>query len=397
MKRYKLAFLASHPVQYMAPLFRFISEQPDIDLTVIYCSDHGVNASVDRDFGSRIDWGVDVLSGYKSVTLKNRSPFDSVFTVPFGLINPGVTGLLRRERFDALIVHGWHYLTHWLAFLASVSSGTPLFIRSEMPLNQESRKPAWKRAIKRAIFYRLFGMASGLLAIGEQNRRFYSFYGADPGRIFDMPYAVDNEFFLRERSRLDGHRTDELRSGMGIGSDDCVILFSGKLIDKKRPMDLLKAYSSVRGENKALIFMGDGALRRDLEEFAYEKRLDKVFFTGFKQQTELAGIFALSDIFVLPSGMGETWGLVVNEALCFGLPVVISDLPGSGYDLVRDNWNGLVYETGDIRALERALGGLIADPEKRKTFGENSLSRITDWDFKADVKGIRAALESIGR
>ncbi|MBD3296739.1 MAG: glycosyltransferase [Candidatus Omnitrophica bacterium] len=395
MGKYKLAFLVSHPVQYMAPLFRLISRQEDIDLTVIYCSDHGVTPSVDRDFGSRVDWGVEVLEGYESVILKNHSPFDSVFAVPFGLINAGIAGFIRRGRFDALIVHGWHYLTHWLAFLASWSSGTPLFIRSEMPLNQELAKPFWKIKLKGAVLSPLFNKASGFFAIGEQNHGFYTFYGADPGKIYEMPYAVDNEFFLRERSLLDKKRIDELRSRMGIDPDDCVILFSGKLIDKKRPGDLLKAYGSISADNKALIFMGDGALRQELEDVAGKERLSKVFFTGFRQQTELAEFFTLSDVFVLPSGAGETWGLVVNEALCFGLPVVISDLPGSGYDLVRHDWNGYVYKTGDIDTLERVLSELVADPAKRKRFGENSLSRIIDWDFKADVSAIRAALNSL--
>lgn len=392
-KSHKIAFLISHPIQYNSPLFRKIAEEPDVDLTVLYCSDESLKGMQDKGFGREVKWDIDLLGGYKYKFLKNHSPVKSIFRPPLGLINLGVVREIRKGRYDAVIVHGWHYVTNWLAFLSAFTSGVPVFLRSESPYNQEKLKPDWKLKIKKVLFLFLFGWIKAFLAIGIENKRFYQYYGVPESKIYFMPYAVDNERF-QEGAAEQRAKGIEHRVNMGISEEDVVILFCGKLIRKKRPMDLLRAYEMIDLEKKTLVFAGGGELRRDLELYCSDKGLRNVHFTGFINQSELPAYYSMSDVFVLPSGVGETWGLVVNEAMNFSIPLVVSDVPGCSKDLVGHGENGFIYKEGDIGMLAGYLSRLLVDPGLRKNMGEKSLGFIKNYTYKNDIIGIRKALDA---
>ena len=136
-------------------------------------------------------------------------------------------------------------------------------------------------------------------------------------------------------------------------------------------------------------------MRLELEKYIKENNLRNVHFVGFKNQTELPQYYAMADIFVLPSGIGETWGLVVNEAMCFGLPVIISDMVGCGKDLVKHGENGYIFPLGDVEKLAEYLADLIKNSKKRKLFGKKSFEIIQDYSHKKDIEGILKALENI--
>jgi glycosyltransferase involved in cell wall biosynthesis len=160
-------------------------------------------------------------------------------------------------------------------------------------------------------------------------------------------------------------------------------------------MDLLKAYETIAKKHQvALVYVGDGELRQSLEQYARDKGLSQVHFAGFQNQTEIPRYFALADIFVLPS-IRESWGLVVNEALCFGLPVVISNQVGAADDLVRDNVNGFIFEAANPAALAEKLDRILADDALRERMGEASKNLIAGWDMQEDVRGILSGLKQI--
>ena len=192
-------------------------------------------------------------------------------------------------------------------------------------------------------------------------------------------------------------RIYEFRKELGINEEAIVILFMGKLIEKKRPLDLLKAYEFLNSKfhilNSSLLFVGDGVLRLELEKYVKDNNLKNVYFAGFKNQTELPKYYTLADILVLPSGAGETWGLAVNEAMCFSLPIIVSDVVGCGPDLVKNNDNGFIFPVGDVGSLASCLKDLIDDSAKRKSFGEKSLGIIKQYTFEKDIEGILTALK----
>ena len=306
-------------------------------------------------------------------------------------MNFNITSELRKNKYDAIIVHGWHYFTYWLAFLAAPKR-TRIFLHSEPPLNQELLKPKWKSWFKKMVMGILFRKVSRFLAIGTQNKAFYKYYGAKDEKIFLTPYAVDNGRLAKNYKKLKSKK-EEIKKELSIPSEKTVILFNGKLIEKKRPIDLLKAYEKVKTDKKTLIFVGDGKLRNSLENYTNKRGLRKVYFVGFKNQTELPKYYAMADILVLPSGVGETWGVVVNEAMCFNLPIVVSDLVGCGKDLVIHGKNGFIFKTGDVEELANYLEKLINDSNLRKEMGDESFEIIKNWDYQADIKAILKALE----
>jgi glycosyltransferase involved in cell wall biosynthesis len=342
-----------------------------------------------------VKWDIPLLEGYNYKFLKNYSPRPSIFAGFFGLINPAIINELRKEKYDALIVHGWHYLTHILAILSAKLYGIKILMRGDNPLNQEFRKPYYKILIKKIILKNfLFRLIDSFLYVGHENKMFYNFYGVLEGKLFFVPYAVENERFVKSYEGLVKNK-GELKNEIGIPQDKVVILFSGKLIDKKRPLDLLMAYERLQFENKVLVFVGDGYLRNNLEEYVKKKNLKDVHFLGFKNQTELPKYYVASDIFVLPSSVGETWGLVVNEAMCFHLPVIVSDMVGCAKDLVRHGENGFVYPVGDVDKLAEYLKKLLEDENLRKSMGENSFQIINKWNYNASINGVVTALEAI--
>ncbi|MBI5401681.1 glycosyltransferase family 4 protein [Candidatus Wolfebacteria bacterium] len=397
MKKYKLAILTSHPIQYQTPLFKKISENSEIDLLVYFNWDFGIGKnSYDAEFGQKIKWDIPLLNGYKYKFLKNFSLMSS--SGFWGQINFGIINELRKNKYDAVLIFGWNSFTNWLAFLTAFIFKIPVMLRGENPLNQELLKSKWKIKIKRIILGSLFKHISYFLYIGEENKKFYKYYGVPEKKLIFVPYAIDNERFMKAGKSL-GTQRELLRNKIGIGDNDIIILFVGKLIGKKCPMDLLKAYHKLTTYNLQLtthlIFVGDGALRPELEKYCKENNLESVHFTGFKNQTELPEYYAMSDIFVLPSGEGETWGLVVNEAMCFGLPVIVSDRVGCGPDLVKQEENGYIFPIGNIEELAKKLE-VVFDKIKMKKFGEKSLNIINNYNYEDDIKSILDVLLLIG-
>ena len=351
-ERFKLAVLASHPIQYQAPMFRALAKEKEIDLIVFFCSNWGLNEYHDKGFGKNFKWDIPLLGEYPHEFLPNINllPNPSKF---FGLINPSIICKLSTKTFDAVWVYGWASFTNWLAMLSAFAFNIPVLLRGDSNLLQQVGPV--KTWLKEKIFKMLFKKISAFLAIGKYNADFYEYYGVPKEKIFLIPYTVDNDFFI-SRARELILRKSELRKKHGLPLDLPPILFSGKLVSQKRPMDLLKAYAEVKKQIKAsLVFVGDGLLRKELETFTKDNNLQHVYFVGFKNQSELPELYAMSDIFVLPSEF-EPWGLVVNEAMCFGLPIIVSDKVGAGGDLVKDGENGFIYPSGDIKRLTEILG-----------------------------------------
>lgn len=391
MITYKVAFILSHPIQYFSPLFREIAKHPQIDLMVYYCSDETIKTGKDVEFGVEVKWDIPLLDGYKYKFLKNHSPLATIFKPPLGLINLGIMREIKKNRYDAIIVHGWNYITYLLAYMTAILNRIPIFIRAESPLSQELIKPKWKIFIKKILLGGLFKHVASFLAIGTENKQFYKFHNVTDNRIFHTPYAVENGRFIESYDELILLK-DELKKELGIPPDKIVILFSGKLIGRKRPMDLLLAYKKANSENKALVYLGDGYLRKSLEEFVKEEKLKNVYFFGFKNQIEIPKHYIIADIFVLPS-IVENWGLVVNEAMCFRLPVIVSDIVGCARDLVKSGENGFIYPVGDVDKLSEYLLKLLHNPELRRNLGKRSFEIVNKWSYEEDVRGIVSALE----
>ncbi|MFH0806315.1 MAG: glycosyltransferase family 4 protein [Candidatus Brennerbacteria bacterium] len=396
----KLAILINRAGPTNARLFRTLAEEPGVSLSVYYCSDVGVGKrDFDPGFNRAIDWGTDFLSGYRYRFLTNFLAFNKKNDA--WLLNPGIVWKLFSGDFDCVIVYGWNSPTQWLAFAAAAVRGIRILVWGENPLNQELAKRITTMVLlKRFILRRLFKNVDAFLYIGKQNKDFYRFFGVPEGKLFFTPYATDNARCEEAYRKLSPSR-DRVRASLGISEDSIAILFVGRLIHKKNPGDLLCAYEIlVRGVELSappptLIFVGDGVLRGQLEKEMKNRRISNVHFKGFKGKEDLYPYFIAADVFVLPSGIGETWGLVVNEAMCFGLPVIVPDIVGCAADLVHNGENGFTFSTGNVNALAEALKKLTENRELCRRFGERSRAIIAEYSQENDVKGIVGAVTNI--
>src|SRR5271156_3955373 len=267
--RYGVACLVSHPIQYQAPLFRYLAARPGIELTVFFLSDLSVRAYRDAGFGVNVKWDVPLLDGYRHEFLPRVGSGSGLsFWRPWTF---GLRARLRRGRFDALWVHGYAHRGCLAGIAAAKSLGIPVLLRGESNLLSET-DDTLKLGVKRLAMPAMLRTIDAMLAIGRLNREYYLHYGVKDGRIFLMPYAVDNEFFRTavERARP---RREALRAELGLNPGRAVILFASKMQPHKRAGDLLEAHARLSPDGVAepapyLVFAGDGEERARLESSA---------------------------------------------------------------------------------------------------------------------------------
>ena len=395
-RRLRLAYVVSHPIQYQAPLLRRLALEPDIELTVLFGSDLSTRAYHDEGFGVEVSWDTPLLSGYNFRFLPSlRDPGTVTATTPLS------RSLLRALRstdgspaFDAVWVHGYASLNALRAIAAAHWLGLPVLVRAESWLGDRPRTKA-KLLAKSALLHLLRPFIAANLPIGSHNADYWRTYFGREVPQFTVPYAVDNAFFA-ERAAQERQRLPELRKELELDPGRPVILFASKLQKRKGAADLLKAYGHLCGgetvaQRPYLVIVGDGEERSHLERLSEDGGLDGVRFVGFRNQTELPRFFALADVFVLPS-RHEPWGLIVNEAMAAGCPVVVSSEVGAAPDLISEGVEGFTFPAGDLAGLTQGLTRCFDGSTCLACMGVRAAQRMQRWDFEADIRGLRQAL-----
>lgn len=384
-----ISYYLSHPIQYFSPLFKEMSQE--FELQVYYLSDASIKGNTDKGFGRAIKWDIPLLEGYNHTFIKNYSWRKSLTNRIFDLINPGVFVSLVEDKSKIIIVNGWSYLSIlWVIFFSKLI-GKEVWLRAENPLNQELSKSKVILFIKKFLLkYFLFKIVDRFLYIGTENKKFFEFYGVSAAALVHTPYAVDNEFFAHQyKSR--SSKKEDIKKELDISQKN-VLLFVGKYIEKKRPMDLLLAFQRLHRTDVALVMVGEGQLRKQMEQYIAGEGIENVVLTGFVNQSEISKYYCVADIFVMCSGAGETWGLAVNEAMNFELPIVVSDTCGCASDLVANGKNGFIFREGDITGMTTAITPLIDSDDFRKDAGRESARRILSFSNQNIVSSIKQAL-----
>lgn len=395
-RRVRLTYLVSHPIQYQTPLLRRIAQEPDIDLKVLFGSDHSVRGYKDEGFGVGIKWDVPLLDGYRHVFLPKIRDKDSVS--PTSPINRGIVRQLRGGSgeipTDVLWVHGYASVNALHGMIAAKALGIPVLLRAESWLRDRDRS-GLKLALKHLFFSDLKGLVSGVLPIGTLNASYWRYYFGDEIPQFPMPYAVDNEYFA-ERARLAASSRAQLQKELSLDPARPVILFASKLQLRKHCDHLIAAYAKLSGSGMGephpyLVIVGDGDQRSELERQAAATGFASIRFCGFRNQSELPRFFDLASVFVLPS-RHEPWGLIVNEVMNAQRPVIVTDDVGCAPDLIQNGVTGAVVPVGDIEALTATLRQILDTPGRASAMGEHAARRVAGWSFEEDIAGLRRAL-----
>lgn len=386
----RLGLLATHPVQYHAPLYRALAQA--FDLEVFFAHRQGAFATADAGAGAAFEWDVPLLDGYAHRFLANRARAPGVSTF-WGTDTPELASVVARGRFDAFVVTGWYTRSLWQGLVACWRTGTPVLMRGDSHLVNPTS--ALRRAAKEVLYRAFIPRLDACLPAGQRSAAYFRHYGARADRVFVVPYSVDDELFARRTARLREDRAT-LRAQFGLHPDAQVFLFVGKLIPRKRLLDLVEATASLAARRPGVeaLVVGEGPSREEVEA-AITRTGVPVRMAGFLNQSRLPEAYAAADALVLPA-VHETWGLVVNEAMASGLPAVVSDVVGCAPDLVEPGRTGETFPTGDVNALAAAMERVLSyagTPALREALGEKMRANST----AAAVQSVQRAVEAVAR
>lgn len=389
--RVKLAVLTTHAIQYHAGWFRALAAHPEIDLEVLYCHRASPKEQAEAGFGVEFDWDVSLLDDYSYRFLTNvaREPGISRFN---GLDTPEIKDILALERFDAVMINGWHYRSAWQTMRACWKLKTPVMMRSDSHLH--SQRSLVKQLGKRPFYYWFISKLDACLPVGEWSKDYFLHYGAKPDRLFIVPHVVDTDYFASESARLMRQRAT-LQAQWGLDDSRTVFLFAGKFTEIKRPLDFVNAIAeaTLKGARVAGLMVGDGPLRSACEETVRDNDLP-IRFAGFLNQSRMAEAYVSTDALVLPS-TAETWGVVVNEAMACGRPCFVSDGVGSGPDMVRRNETGASFSVGDTKALGLMLSEFAANKKQMRWMSVRAEEQAQKYTLRVAVECTVRALEAV--
>ncbi|GAA3975260.1 glycosyltransferase family 4 protein [Mucilaginibacter dorajii] len=367
----RLAIITTHPIQYYAPVFKLLHEKQEISIKVFYTWGEKALEKFDPGFGKTIAWDIPVLEGYPYEWVKNTStkPGSHHFK---GIINPHLITQIEVWQADAILVFGWAYHSH-LKALRYFKNKIPVYFRGDSTL-LDTKKGI--KSVLRSLFLKwVYRHVDHAFYVGANNKAYFKKHGLKEWQLSFAPHAIDNERFAADRTT----EAVQLRKNLGIDPGDTLVLFAGKLEDKKSPGLLLDAFITLKAPKTHLLFVGNGILEIELKTNASKNH--NVHFMEFQNQSVMPVIYLACDLFCLPSkGPGETWGLAVNEAMAAGKPVLVSDKCGCAIDLVTNN-NGIIFNSENVEDLTLNLQKLLGDHSLLNKYGMESKALIKEWSF----------------
>jgi glycosyltransferase involved in cell wall biosynthesis len=320
---------------------------------VAYASDCSVRGHIDQEFGLKVAWDTPMLSGYANSVLNCESgvPLSGWGT----LTGEGVARLIRQLKPSAVLLTGFNYRFDLVAYLAARKQRIPVWLRCETQ-DHALRRSKVKAALRSIVYHIAYLAIDRVFYIGELNKMHYLRHAVAAPQLKPARYGTENRFEGMDKPEKAALR-EQGRNLAGIAADAFVIGFSGKLINKKNPdilYEMLEFLAPALRARTTIYFMGSGELFEELQQLAaiaWKRYGVGSYFSGFVNQSQLATHYLVMDIMVLPSRkMGETWGLVANEAMQAGCGVIVSDAVGCNKDF--STWERFrVFPEGDAKEL----------------------------------------------
>jgi glycosyltransferase involved in cell wall biosynthesis len=392
MNKTRLAVIVSHPIQHFVPYYRAIAADPAFDLCVFYCSRIGLESYFDHQMNSQIKWGMDMLGGYQSRFLDEAPQI--VTTGFFALDNPSMHRALAELRPEAALLFGYGSMSQLRALAYCRLNRVPALLMGDSELKR--RRPLAKRLVKEPVVRVLLHQFAAFLTAGHANEEYYESYGVGHERMFHAPFTIDEVLYRQARAER-AERRASLRNRLGIKPEAFVVATIGKVTESKRTHDMVEAAKRIREQRGAaspieFLIAGDGADRARMEKTAVELGLP-VHFLGFVNVDGLPDVYCASDVLAHPSEK-DAHPLVLSEAACIGLPIVVSDRVGAigATDIVQPDRNGLVFPCGDVGALTSNLLRLSDDPILFARMAAESLAVFQTQCLEQSLGGLKSAV-----
>ncbi|HWX85079.1 MAG TPA: glycosyltransferase family 4 protein [Xanthobacteraceae bacterium] len=386
----RICFVVSHPIQYTVPLYQRLARRDGVAIKVFFTWHAGGKAVEDRGFGRAIAWDIPLTEGYEFELVPNVAAALGTDRF-FGLRNPALLDRVMTWRPDVVHVTGWAWFSHLQLLRSLHRRGVPaVFFGDSHLLDGKTHGPRWW--IKSAALRKIYSWPTACLFAGSANRAYFEAFGVPPERLYPCPHSIDVSRFAEPPAP----KQDEAarwRAELGIAPDRKVLLYAGKFEPKKRPVELMRAVARLPDPSLLLVMVGAGALQAEVDAIAAG---DPARFRvlPFQNQSRMPTVYRLGDIFVLPSGYGESWGLAVNEALACSRPIIVSDRVGCAADVV-DASCGRIFAWNDWTAFGKAVEAMFGDPEKLADMRRAAGERAHRFDVGVTTTALVAAVESI--
>lgn len=369
----KLAIITSHPIQYNAPLFKLIFQRNFIEVKVFYTLEKE-DERFDSGFDKNIKWDIPLLDGYSFSFVSNQANFGKGF---WNVTNPSLIEEIKNFGADSILVFGWNYLSH-LKAMRFFKGKIPVYFRGDSHLLDE--RSGIKKIFRRLFLRWVYSFIDIAIYVGQNNKAYFLAHGLSENQLIFAPHCIDNDRFIGSTNEDYVEKARKLRLQLGFNEEDIIIGFVAKLNKNKNPLLLLDAYLKINKLNIKLLFVGSGRLKPLLKD-GVEDNL-KIQFLDFQNQSMMPIIYRVCDVFVLPSSQSETWGLAINEAMACSKPVLVSDRCGCAIDLVKNGYNGYIFESGNVADLTQKIELIISSPSQLSMMGANSLDIIQKWTFE---------------
>lgn len=291
-----------------------------------------------------------------------------------------VFNLLKSGDYKLIHVAGWSNAFIWALFLWSRWFNIPLTVDSDTIIN--SKASLWKGALKRMIYPLVFKLPAAFLPAGQRQKKYFEYYKVAKHKIVIAQMTVDVAKMQCYAETVRHDKCKALRLSLNFNEDDIVFIYVGRLESYKGIREVLQAFKKLSFENAKLCIVGDGSLRDEFEAAANHNK--NVYYAGVKHDFELYDYYMASDVLILYSPLDQ-WGLVVNEAMAFGKPVMVSDQVGCADDLVVPNKTGVIVPWGRIDLLTKAMRQMIEQPENRIAMSMGALQRISTWTLAMEA------------
>lgn len=381
----RLAIISTHPIQYNAPLFKLLSERGKIEIKVYYTWGRKVmEKKYDPGFGKNVQWDIPILEGYNYEFVENvsKDPASHHFK---GINNPGLVHLMKEWNPNALLVYGWSFKSH-LKLIRHFKGRIPVFFRGDSTLLQ--KQTGLKVLLRKLFLNWVYSHIDKALYVGTNNKAYYKQFGLKEEQLIFAPHAIDNKAFYVQAIAA-RESVMQRRISLGIGNDEIVFLYAGKLDRNKNTHLLAEAFTKIEKPNCHLILVGNGEMENSLKEM-YQNH-PSIHFIPFQNQSQMPMIYSLCDVFVLPS-ISETWGLGINEAMACGKAVLVSDSCGAAIDLIEKGKNGFTFQSNNLDDLIEKMNKLLNGTSNLKEMGKESLKIIDDWSYENDCLAIETLL-----
>lgn len=387
MTRKKLAVVATHPIQYYAPLFRLLTQRGRADLKVFYTWSQTKEKVNDAGFGKAIKWDIPLLEGYKYEFVENSA--ESRGRSFWSIKNPDLVKTIKDFNPDALLVFGWNFYSH-LQVMRYFKGTVPVWFRGDSHLLDEN--PGLKTIARRLFLKWIYRHVDRAFYVGKNSKNYFLKHGLKEEQLVFAPHAIDNQRFFDDDEKQYEEKAKTWRKELGYKKGDIVIVYAGKFEPVKNLELLLEAFNGIYKNDAQiklrLLLIGNGILESQFKGIA--ARNPFVCFLPFQNQSTMPLIYRLGDVFCLPS-KSETWGLAVNEAMACGRPVIVSNKVGCSIDLVKQGKTGFIFNYHDRKDLEECLFSI--DKKNLELMGEAALDHITPWNYTAICEALEQELD----